>query len=487
MADTFRGIITADGKKRQLPYRNVLETPISDETLSIQGGFADSKTVGDKFAKVDSETASLKEDLTKDHERLFNESENLIDNDNMVSGFYTVSTDMPTIVDNSGLKCILVEIDGNTEYTISSMSYSSSFYDKGKNKISSLPKSNDAVTFTSPVNAKYISVSAYTPYLTGLMMVKGDTLPSEFIPYKNESAMDIANKALNLLIKVQNTEYEVGANKEYKNFTELIKTLDGYENQKKIYIYPGVYNIFDEYGGADFAQSIADTNWRDWSAVVPPNTTIIGLGRVIFNFLPDGADCTMNSVSVLSPLNTSGNCEIDNITINCKNCRYGIHDETSGITDFYYAKKKFKNVRVNRFSNDDVFSSPYGHAYASGFDVGVDVTFDGCYFSSPSLAWSVHDRPQTIGNNGGIFTLKDSYFNGISYAGLQFLNNNTDPSETIVKIINCYVSKLRNEKVSKTSKQKNGFNITSYGCKEIPVVSDFDDDDYPYTAYNVIN
>lgn len=51
MADTFKGIITADGKKRQLPYRNVIETPVSDETLSIQGAFADAKVVGDNFKK----------------------------------------------------------------------------------------------------------------------------------------------------------------------------------------------------------------------------------------------------------------------------------------------------------------------------------------------------------------------------------------------------------------------------------------------------
>lgn len=63
MADTFKGIITADGKKRQLPYENVLKTPISDETLSIQGGFADAKVVGDKFKKGKAETDSLKEDL----------------------------------------------------------------------------------------------------------------------------------------------------------------------------------------------------------------------------------------------------------------------------------------------------------------------------------------------------------------------------------------------------------------------------------------
>lgn len=46
MDDIFKGIITADGKKRQLPYGSVLEAPVSDETLSIQGGFADAKVVG---------------------------------------------------------------------------------------------------------------------------------------------------------------------------------------------------------------------------------------------------------------------------------------------------------------------------------------------------------------------------------------------------------------------------------------------------------
>ena len=62
MADTFKGVITVDGKKRQLPYSAVFGRPVSDKTLSEEGGFADAKAVGDKFAKVDSETASLKKD-----------------------------------------------------------------------------------------------------------------------------------------------------------------------------------------------------------------------------------------------------------------------------------------------------------------------------------------------------------------------------------------------------------------------------------------
>lgn len=64
MADTFKGIITADGKKRQLPYGSVLETPVSDKTLSADGAFADAKVTGDKFKEVNAETDSLKEDLS---------------------------------------------------------------------------------------------------------------------------------------------------------------------------------------------------------------------------------------------------------------------------------------------------------------------------------------------------------------------------------------------------------------------------------------
>ena len=64
MTDIFKGIITADGKKRQLPYNAVFGTPASDPTLSLEGAFADSKAVGDRFKEVNAETDSLKEDIT---------------------------------------------------------------------------------------------------------------------------------------------------------------------------------------------------------------------------------------------------------------------------------------------------------------------------------------------------------------------------------------------------------------------------------------
>lgn len=85
MADTFKGIITADGKKRQLPYNAVVEAPISDETLSIKGAFADAKVVGDNFKKTKVETDSLKEDISNKITKFYASSQgetHITDSDN---------------------------------------------------------------------------------------------------------------------------------------------------------------------------------------------------------------------------------------------------------------------------------------------------------------------------------------------------------------------------------------------------------------------
>jgi hypothetical protein len=63
MTDTFKGIVTADGKKRQLPYGSILDIPKSDPSLTVEGGFADAAVVGKKNKKMDDAIASLKEDL----------------------------------------------------------------------------------------------------------------------------------------------------------------------------------------------------------------------------------------------------------------------------------------------------------------------------------------------------------------------------------------------------------------------------------------
>ena len=69
MADTFKGIITADGKKRTFAREGITPEYVSDKTLSVDGAFADAKVVGNNFKKTKTETDSLKEDLAAETSR----------------------------------------------------------------------------------------------------------------------------------------------------------------------------------------------------------------------------------------------------------------------------------------------------------------------------------------------------------------------------------------------------------------------------------
>lgn len=111
MSDTFKGIITADGKKRQLPYGSILDNPVSDETLSIQGGFADAKVVGNKFKEVKTETNSLKEDIGDLNESVFTVKgkESL----SWKIGAVNKADGLGVIVDNR-IRCLLFQADGGT-------------------------------------------------------------------------------------------------------------------------------------------------------------------------------------------------------------------------------------------------------------------------------------------------------------------------------------------------------------------------------------
>nr|DAM82001.1 MAG TPA: hypothetical protein [Caudoviricetes sp.] len=59
MADTFKGIVTSDGKRRQMLYSYLLGLPESDVSLEISGGFADAKTVGDQLKYIRQQIADI--------------------------------------------------------------------------------------------------------------------------------------------------------------------------------------------------------------------------------------------------------------------------------------------------------------------------------------------------------------------------------------------------------------------------------------------
>lgn len=172
MSDTFKGIVTADGKKRQLPYGSILNLPSSDPSLTVEGGFADAAVVGKKNKKTDEAIASLKEDLVNNDEYAQNElGYPFGNNGRCVSGYLTEAavlvpqtskgektTDFVRLSDNS--TGITTMLKGSTEENELWMRII--WFDSGREKISTVNPTSEIATlkiYNKPDNAKYVRVS----------------------------------------------------------------------------------------------------------------------------------------------------------------------------------------------------------------------------------------------------------------------------------------------------------------------------------------
>ena len=238
-------------------------------------------------------------------------------------------------------------------------------------------------------------------------------------------------------------EYTVGANGDFTTFTEALRTLANDTREKTIYIEEGIYDIYAEKGGASYIQSItnpASLNWRDVSEVVPPNTTIIGKGRVVLQFEPPAEVIGSDEMAFLfSPLNVSGSCHIENIEIWATNCRYAIHDETSSRPEFNYVRRSYKNVRASKrhgtYGNDQ--------CYAAGIAPNGVYDFDNCvFYNDRNWTFSMHsttmqenDKVTVNMNNCVIYKHgDDTYHSDVNCMG--FGNTHTSPRNVNIELNN---------------------------------------------------
>lgn len=197
MADTFKGIITADGKKRQLPYGSILDKPVSDETLSIQGGFADAKVVGNKFKEVKTETSSLKGDLDERFKNigLYEFSPNVVDLSKITSGKFIRLDGLEGINSSYCYTDYIPVSEGDiitswkwlgTKWTDTNQTIRYiTAYDNNRNVIPSSGVEKQ-LSYTIPSGVSYIVISVPESNLTNKMhmILKNYTsTPTEYIEY----------------------------------------------------------------------------------------------------------------------------------------------------------------------------------------------------------------------------------------------------------------------------------------------------------------
>ena len=253
--------------------------------------------------------------------------------------------------------------------------------------------------------AKYMNLyDVYGKYLTSIYYGGGQTKFSDLssdvyyiVLIKYPTTLSY-QRMLYYGYKGQN--YHVGSNYDFTNLTQLLKSLSAIndKNEKNIFIHSGTYNLYDEYGGNDYFSNVDMTpsNWRNNCAVIPENTHIIGLGKVILNFeFPD--DYKNNQV--FSSINATRSCSVENLTINQYGGRYLVHFEMSG--GQYDQTLTLKNCILNStFTSTSII-------IGTGISKGCKYNFENIVVNS-TMQDSLYVH--TNDHNGAFVNIKDCYF-----------------------------------------------------------------------------
>lgn len=403
-------------------------------------------------------------------------SENIFDKSQVIVGKYIRSDNNGDIeyVENNTFECMLLAVEPNTTYTVTGVSYSVYGFDtnnKYTGAIKSISVSTPNVQFTTQQNTKYVSIN-YKPNSFDketFMIVKGDTLPDDYIPFYSKTLLD--KKFLDDTFV--NDVYTVGTGKDFATFTECIRALKDVETPKTILIDGGRYNIFEEIGGSTYTQSIeSGTKWAECNDIIPPNTTVRGLGTVIFEFKPTAEEIGEVAMGLISPLNiVNGNVRIENIIVDALNCRYAIHDDGSSVDT--NSVHEYINVKVKKRSG--------GYGQACGFGIGknCNFVFRDCIIDSNVSCFTIHN--QSYAYSGSIL------FDGVVFrcsgenaVGFRSLSSQTEEYHIDVKLVNCFVtanSKVYLRRETSGSGATNPYLVTVVKCSNIDNIdtSDYTD------------
>ena len=439
MSDTFKGIITADGKKRQLPYNALMEVPVSDKTLSVEGAFADSKAVGDKFAKVDSETASLKEDI----EGITKKHVNLLENLQFYPGeFYTYESH--NVSENSDFgRFELFNIKANEIYyfknifsNFSCVKYVDGSYSRIENTTSGFasgiftPTQDGVVAITGTRDSSYKN----TLFTSSKEMYDNDIYES-YLSF-SEKASDEVRKIIGYVPKAYYIEKDGSG--DFVKLSDAIVTATKYMDSV-VYLGDGTWDLIEEFGSDFFNNATGGGAPRSPTRglLLKNRIHIIGSSKskIICNYTGDNA--------VIKKWFSVFNSDIygftlENITIEASNIRYIMHDERDSDTDSYINRYINCHFKFDNSDND----TPGRTAQCIGGGLGLDgyIDIDGCVFESIDTTKTGHICVVSYHNSAGAnaknhISIKNTYLKALGYFRINSYGESTEITEC--EITNC--------------------------------------------------
>ena len=247
---------------------------------------------------------------------------NLLNPTNITTGKYwkPVNVDDRYVLqqsDNSAYSCAFIDVEIGKSYIATGISYSAyngdndgfatgiakSASSNTDNPVFDTTATNNSYNNTDKTTTRLYFSWRHANYATLTFMINEGTTLKPFEPYYTpytKLSDEVVVSVNNITPQVMPEEYTVdlNGNGDYTSFTDCLVDLKDNDKEKIIYIKAGVYDVFEEIGGATFAAQVEQErqedpdnySWFDCSTVVPPNTKIIGIGEVVLEFKPTSSE-----------------------------------------------------------------------------------------------------------------------------------------------------------------------------------------------------
>lgn len=218
------------------------------------------------------------------------------------------------------------------------------------------------------------------------------------------------------------TEY-VGATGRFfttiKSALEAVEGLGTAANHVRVEVDAGTYDLLSEMGGDAFLARIDAGSGNRNGLRIPTYVDLVGIGNVWLNMLIPDNKSTEYTVEKISAIETFGECTLENLIINAQNCRYCIHDETGGSTDYAKMNHVYRRITAHHLANTH---AGWVSQDALGFGVSRRNTylFENCAFTSDTFtAFGLH-------NNAGASEC-DIVFDGVTFDGSYTFSQEVGP------------------------------------------------------------
>lgn len=224
---------------------------------------------------------------------------------------------------------------------------------------------------------------------------------------------------LRITYDIEGREYHVGEGEKYTKILDAINEATRYMSST-VHVHQGTYNLIDEFG-ADFFSS--------YSSSSPVGIMLKNKVHVIFenakvSFMYDGSN--QEVIARFSPFNSSVfGFTLENLDIECQNCRYAVHDERGASTDSY--SSTYKNCHI---VNHGVGGSKH---YCIGAGLGHNATFTVKNCILNGLGLLVHNdysADDTLAKSKII--ISGNYFEDGANIELEHTGGSTEMTEAIV-------------------------------------------------------